>query len=275
MPKQDYFSDGISEELLNALSRLNDLQVVARTSSFSFKGQNVDVSTIAHKLNVGAVLEGSVRRAGNTVRITAQLINTVTGFHLWSETYDRPFSDILKVQTEVATAVAQQLEIKLAGDESSQIRVCWRYDQNPDALRCLPARPTLAMTRQPVYEPADWRAALAGHRPGHRARSRLRWTHTRRLGASIFANLTYISSPDERSIASLREQALAAAEHAVVAGTGVRRGTCSSRTHPFEEDFSLDFFGGRSRIRPRPGARAGQCVGATQCRRQHRSPGSL
>jgi TolB-like protein len=108
---QDYFSDGISEELLNALSRLNDLQVVARTSSFSFKGQNVNVSTIAHELNVGAILEGSVRRAGNTVRITAQLINTVTGFHLWSETYDRPFTDIFKVQTEVATAVAQQLPL--------------------------------------------------------------------------------------------------------------------------------------------------------------------
>src|SRR5208282_4600904 len=73
-PKEDYFSDGVSEELLNALSRLNDLQVVARTSSFSFKGQNVDVATIAHKLNVGAILEGSVRREGNTVRITAQLV---------------------------------------------------------------------------------------------------------------------------------------------------------------------------------------------------------
>jgi len=121
--KEDYFSDGISEELLNALSSLNDLQVVARTSSFSFKGQNVDMATIAHKLNVGAILEGSVRRAGNTVRITAQLINTVTGFHLWSATYDRPFTDIFKVQTEVATAVAQQLEIKLAGSESAKFEV--------------------------------------------------------------------------------------------------------------------------------------------------------
>jgi TolB-like protein/Tfp pilus assembly protein PilF len=131
-PKQEYFSDGISEELLNALSRLNDLQVVARTSSFSFKGQNVDMSTIAHKLNVGAILEGSVRRAGNTVRITAQLINTVTGFHLWSATYDRPFTDIFKVQTEVATAVAQQLEAKLAGDESARLEV--GGTQNPDAF---------------------------------------------------------------------------------------------------------------------------------------------
>jgi TolB-like protein len=104
--KQEYFSDGISEELLDALSRLNELQVAARTSSFSFKGQNVDVSTIAHKLNVGAILEGSVRRAGKTVRITVQLINAVSGFHMWSQTYDRNFTDILKVQTEVATSVA-------------------------------------------------------------------------------------------------------------------------------------------------------------------------
>ena len=81
-PKQDYFSDGITEELLNALARLNDLQVMARTSSFSFKGKDVDISTIAHKLNVGAVLEGSVRRNANTVRITVQLINAVNGFHL-------------------------------------------------------------------------------------------------------------------------------------------------------------------------------------------------
>jgi TolB-like protein/Tfp pilus assembly protein PilF len=120
---QDYFSDGVSEELLNALSRLNDLQVVARTSSFSFKGQNVDVSTIAHKLNVGAVLEGSVRRAGNTVRITAQLINGVSGFQMWSQTYDRNLTDTLKVQTEVATSVAQQLEGKLLGDEAAKIEV--------------------------------------------------------------------------------------------------------------------------------------------------------
>ncbi len=122
-PKQDYFSDGISEEVLNSLSRLNDLKVVARTSSFSFKGQNADVSTIAHKLNVGAILEGSVRRAGNTVRITVQLINAVSGFHIWSQTYDRQLSDILKVQTDVATAVAQQLEVKLAGNETAVLEL--------------------------------------------------------------------------------------------------------------------------------------------------------
>jgi TolB-like protein/Tfp pilus assembly protein PilF len=117
---QEYFSDGISEELLNALSRLNDLQVTARTSSFSFKGQNVDVSFIGRRLNVATILEGSVRRAGNTVRITAQLINTVTGFHIWSQTYDRNLKDILKVQEDVATSVAHQLEIRLVGDEATK-----------------------------------------------------------------------------------------------------------------------------------------------------------
>jgi TolB-like protein len=121
--RQEYFSDGISEELLNSLSRLNDLQVVARTSSFSFKGKDVDVSTIAHKLNVGAVLEGSVRRAGNTVRITVQLINGVNGFHMWSQTYDRNLTDVLKVQTEVATSVAQQLEVKLVAQEAEKIEI--------------------------------------------------------------------------------------------------------------------------------------------------------
>ena len=122
-PKQEYFSDGVSEELLNSLSRLSELQVVARTSSFSFRGQNLDVSVIAHRLNVATVLEGSVRRAGNTVRITVQLINGVTGFHIWSQTYDRDVTDILQVQTDVASSVAQQLEIKLVGDETSKIEL--------------------------------------------------------------------------------------------------------------------------------------------------------
>jgi adenylate cyclase len=130
-PKQEYFSDGITEELLNSLSRLSELRVVARTSSFSFKGKDVDASTIGHKLNVGSLLEGSVRRSGNTVRITAQLINTVTGFHVWSQTYDRRLTDILKVQTDVASAVAQQLAVELVGDEANRIEL--GGTKNPEA----------------------------------------------------------------------------------------------------------------------------------------------
>ena len=120
---QEYFSDGLSEELVNALALIDDLQVAARTSSFSFKGQALDVETIARKLHVGAVLEGSVRRSGNTVRVTAQLINATNGFHLWSHSYDRDLKDVLAVQSDIATAVAQQLQVKLLGNEAGKIEV--------------------------------------------------------------------------------------------------------------------------------------------------------
>jgi TolB-like protein len=119
---QDYFSDGLTEELLNSLAEIEGLQVAARISSFSFK-EHPDIVTVAHKLNVAAVLEGSVRRSANTVRVTAQLINTVTGFHLWSKTYDRDLGDVLKLQTEIATAVASALEVTLLGDVSAKIEL--------------------------------------------------------------------------------------------------------------------------------------------------------
>jgi TolB-like protein/Tfp pilus assembly protein PilF len=121
--EQEYFSDGLTEELLNSLSQINDLQVAARTSAFSFKGSNTDLGTIAHKLNVAAVLEGSVRRSEHTMRVTAQLINAVTGFHLWSKTYDRDIGDVLKLQTEIATAVAEALKVTLLGDIAQKIEL--------------------------------------------------------------------------------------------------------------------------------------------------------
>ena len=131
-PKQDYFSDGLSEELLNSLTSVRDLQVAARTSSFFFKGKEVDLSEIARKLNVGAVLEGSVRKDGGQVRITAQLINTVTGFHLWSHTYDRDLKDILKLQTEIAAAVTNALQATLLADAATKIEL--GGTQNPKAF---------------------------------------------------------------------------------------------------------------------------------------------
>jgi TolB-like protein/Flp pilus assembly protein TadD len=120
---QEYFSDGLTEELLNSLAALENLQVAARTSAFSFKGTNTDVGTIARKLNVATVLEGSVRRDGKTVRITAQLIDARSGFHLWSKTYDRDLSGVLKLQTEIATAVAQALQVTLLGDATTKIEL--------------------------------------------------------------------------------------------------------------------------------------------------------
>jgi serine/threonine-protein kinase len=121
--EQQYVSDGLTEELLNSLSRINELQVAARTSSFSFQGEHPDIATVAHKLNVAAVLEGSIRRSGNTVRITAQLSNALTGFHLWSQTYDRDLGDVLKVQTEIADAVASALQVTLLGDVAARIEL--------------------------------------------------------------------------------------------------------------------------------------------------------
>jgi eukaryotic-like serine/threonine-protein kinase len=121
--EQEYFSDGLTEELLNSLAEINELRVAARTSSFYFKGKDVDLGTVAHKLNVGAVLEGSVRRSEHTVRITAQLVNAVTGFHLWSKTYDRDLGDVLKLQTEIATSVASALKVTLLGDIAAKIEL--------------------------------------------------------------------------------------------------------------------------------------------------------
>ena len=121
--EQEYFSDGLTEELLNTLAEINELQVAARTSAFSFKGKDTDIATIARQLNVGAVLEGSVRRSGNTVRVTTQLINAVTGFHLWSHTYDRDLGDVLKLETEIADAVASALKVRLLGDVSTRMEL--------------------------------------------------------------------------------------------------------------------------------------------------------
>jgi len=112
-PENEYFSDGITEELLNALAKLEGLQVTARTSSFAFKGQNIDIKQIGAQLGAKSVLEGSVRKAGNRVRITAQLINTADGYHIWSEIYDRQLEDIFEIQDEIAQKITNRLREKL------------------------------------------------------------------------------------------------------------------------------------------------------------------
>ncbi|HET7293943.1 MAG TPA: protein kinase [Vicinamibacteria bacterium] len=111
----EYFSDGLAEELLNVLAKIPELRVTARTSSFQFKGKTEDVRAIGQKLNVATLLEGSVRKAGNRVRITAQLVSAENGFHLWSETYDREMDDIFEVQDEIAGSVARALKVTLLG----------------------------------------------------------------------------------------------------------------------------------------------------------------
>lgn len=120
-PEQEYFSDGIAEELLNILSHIGELQVAARTSSFRFKGENLDIANVGVQLNVAHVLEGSVRKAGNRVRITAQLIDADTGYHLWSESFDRELIDVFAIQDEISQAIVDALKDVLQIDENSSL----------------------------------------------------------------------------------------------------------------------------------------------------------
>src|SRR5919108_913210 len=113
-PENEYFSDGITEELINVLTRVNGLKVTARTSSFAFKGKQHDVRQIAKRLGVANVLEGSVRKAGQRVRVTAQLIDAANGYHLFSETYDRKLADVFELQDEIARAIVDAVQDRLA-----------------------------------------------------------------------------------------------------------------------------------------------------------------
>ncbi len=113
---QEYFSDGLTEELLNLLAKVPELQVTARTSSFSFKGKDVAIPEIARQLHVAHILEGSVRKAGNQLRITAQLIHAADGYHVWSQTWDRSLDDVFAVQDEIAAKAVKELKVSLLGE---------------------------------------------------------------------------------------------------------------------------------------------------------------
>ena len=130
-PDQEFFSDGMAEEILNSLSHLKDLKVAGRTSSFQFKGKNADLREIGEKLGVTTVLEGSVRKQGNRLRITTQLINVGNGFHLWSEKYDRDLDDIFAIQDEIALAITENLKIILLEREKEIITKT--HTQNTEA----------------------------------------------------------------------------------------------------------------------------------------------
>ncbi len=127
---QEFFCDGISEEIINALNQVDGLRVVARTSAFAFKGRNEDIREIGRSLDVTSILEGSVRKSGQTVRITAQLIHVEDGFHLWSERFDRQMEDIFAIQDEIAQTIVRMLEVKLVGERRALVR---RYTDNLDA----------------------------------------------------------------------------------------------------------------------------------------------
>ncbi|MGB6340876.1 MAG: tetratricopeptide repeat protein, partial [Candidatus Aminicenantaceae bacterium] len=120
-PEQEYFCDGMAEEIINSLTKIKDLRVVARTSAFSFKGKNLDIREIGKQLNVGKILEGSVRIAGNRIRITAQLINIADGYHLWSDRYDRELEDVFAIQDDVTMAIVDNLKFKLVKQQKAAV----------------------------------------------------------------------------------------------------------------------------------------------------------
>lgn len=147
-PENEYFSDGLTEELLNVLARSPELKVTGRTSSFAFKGKQEDLRGIGQKLGVGTILEGSVRKAGNRVRITAQLVNTADGFHLWSETYDRVLDDIFAVQDEIASAVSKAMHVKLVGVSTTKRTVnpeCYALILRADHSQLLMTKESLSV----------------------------------------------------------------------------------------------------------------------------------
>ncbi len=132
-PEQEYFSDGISEDIITDLSKVSAIAITARNTAFSFKGKHVDVPQVARQLKVSHVLEGSVRKSGNRVRITAQLIDGVTGNHVWAERYDRDLSEIFALQDEISKAIVSALKVKLLPEEVSAIEA--RGTTNPEAYK--------------------------------------------------------------------------------------------------------------------------------------------
>ncbi len=132
-PEQEYFSDGITEEIINVLAQIKELKVVGRTSSFSFKGKNQDLRIIGEQLSVKLILEGSVRKVGNKLRITVQLIDVEDGYHLWSERYDRQMEDIFDIQDEISLSVLQALKVTLL--EEKKEAVLKRYTYNTEAYQ--------------------------------------------------------------------------------------------------------------------------------------------
>src|SRR5205814_10347570 len=132
-PEIEYFGDGIAEEIINALAQLPGLRVAGRSSAFSFKGKREDLRVIGDKLSVGTVLEGSVRKAGAQLRITAQLVNVADGYHLWSERFDREPEDVFAIQEEIARTIAERLQVSLAG--SDQMTLVRPHTENLEAYQ--------------------------------------------------------------------------------------------------------------------------------------------
>jgi TolB-like protein/tetratricopeptide (TPR) repeat protein len=202
-PKDEYFSDGLSVELLDSLARIPDLQVVARTSSFSFKNKALEVTEIAHRLNVGAVLEGSIRRDGKHLRIAANLVDARTGFRLWTNSFDRDLTDVLKLQTEIATAVTTALQAKLLADTENLVEL--GGTSNPQAFDAYLRGERLVGT--PLDE-AGTRAQLSAYDEAIRLDPRFAKAYVARaLAEVIFATNTAAPAEARASMERARDAA--------------------------------------------------------------------
>ncbi|GEJ55466.1 hypothetical protein AMYX_02070 [Anaeromyxobacter diazotrophicus] len=203
---QEYFSDGLSEEILNALAHVDGLHVAGRSSAFAFKGRDGDLRVIGQKLNVGTVLEGSVRKAGDRVRITAQIIDVSNGYHLWSETFDRDLADVFAVQDDIARAVVRALEVKLLPGRAPPARAL--HATSPAVYeQYLLARQSYAQFTQEGFRraAAAYQKAIAldpGYAPA--------WSG---LAIQLSNTMERASTPAE--VADLGRRSLAAAERAI------------------------------------------------------------
>ena len=189
-PDDEYFSDGLAEELINLLAHVPDLKVTARTSSFAFRGKEQDIRRIAESLGVGTILEGSVRRAGSRIRVTAQLINAEDGYHLWSERYDRELTDVFAIQDDIAQAIAAALQLKLvceARQAHAQRSGLRGAAQSPASLASVSARG--ARTGQGILRAGD---CPRSRRTPHRTRC---WGSTISLRRRTLAGRCRTSRP--------------------------------------------------------------------------------
>jgi len=162
--ENEYFSDGLAEEIINALTKVPDLRVIARTSAFAFRGKEQDLRTIGQKLSVETILEGSVRRAGNRLRVTAQLIRVADESHLWSESYDREMTDIFAIQDDISQAISNALKVKLATPQRSTTNIeafqsylkglYWYQRYTPESLAKAKESFEQALRHDPGYAPA-------------------------------------------------------------------------------------------------------------------------
>jgi serine/threonine-protein kinase len=212
-PDDQYFSDGLSDELLNSLATIRDLQVAAQTSSFSFKGSTAGIAEIARKLNVATILEGSIRKQGRHVRIAAQLIDAVTGFSIWSKSYDRDLKDMLKLQADIATAVTTSLRATLMDDAVALVEL--GGTQSPEAFDAyLRGERGVGM---PLDE-AESRAQIAAYSEAVRIDPRFAKAYVSMALAQIIVASNSASSKEARTLFG---QARASAEKAVTLAPGL------------------------------------------------------